>query len=340
MNIFESAKQNDVKAIMLYMDNGGDINAKNDLYLTLLMVASLNGCYDTAKLLVDAGADPDAQSDDDGATALMEATGRGFIEIVRLLIEAHANIDLKEKPNGFSALLGAAATGQRDIVKFLIESGADVNSRANQGGTALMIASARGYDDIVRLLIDANADVNAKEEQAGWTALVGAERGGHPRTVEILREAMARAEKGDSTPEDNTARRTKPLKINLGDVQEVTLESIVENSTSMIIIQESKSDLVTPNLARQAIEAKQHEQRADSLAQSREFKEAAEEYKKAIEIAPYEDEILYMSLGGVLSFLREFTESLENLEIASAINPLNEDVARNLRICRMNAGKT
>ena len=186
---------------------------------------------------------------------------------------------------------------------------------------------ARAVDPLVSALEDENLAVRTAAADA--LGKIGGPRG----------------EKGNSTPGEKTSRQTKPLKINLGDVQEVTLESIVENSTSMQIIQEMdsdlvKSDLVTPDLARRALEAKQHEQRADSLAQSREFKEAAEEYKKAIDIAPYEDEILFMSLGGVLSELREYTEALENLETASAINPLNEDVARNLGICRMNAGKT
>jgi hypothetical protein len=55
--------------------------------------------------------------------------------------------------------------------------------------------------------------------------------------------------------------------------------------------------------------------------------------------APYEDEILFMSLGGVLSELHAYPEALRYLETASAINPLNEDVARNLKIARTNAGQ-
>lgn len=140
--------------------------------------------------------------------------------------------------------------------------------------------------------------------------------------------------------EKRISRQPKPLRINLGDVEGFTLESIVEDNSPMMIAQEMKADTVTPDLARQALQAKQHEQQADSFAQNRKFNEAAEEYRRAIEIAPYEDEILYMSLGGVLSEIRSHTEALWYLEIASEINPTNEDVARNLKICRMNAGKS
>lgn len=155
----------------------------------------------------------------------------------------------------------------------------------------------------------------------------------------MFRNLFYKAEKGETTSEKRISRQSKPLKINLGDVQEPTLESIVDSGVGMTIVQERKSDLVTPDLARQATQAKQHEQLADSLAQNRKFKEAVEEYKHAIRMAPYEDEILYMSLGGVLSAIREHTDALQYLETASSINPLNEDVARNLKICRMNAGK-
>ena len=137
------------------------------------------------------------------------------------------------------------------------------------------------------------------------------------------------AERAPLTP----VRQPKPLQVNLGDVQDFTLESIAENDSPMMIVQETKSNMVTPDVARQALQAKHHEHRADELAQLRRFPEAAEEYKRAIEIAPYEDEILYMSLGGVLSEIREPTEALHYLEIASELNPTNEDVARNLRIC-------
>jgi len=143
----------------------------------------------------------------------------------------------------------------------------------------------------------------------------------------------------EGAPEGNVSRQPKPLKVNLGDFEESQLELIVESGTPWTIVQEARSDLVTPDLARQAIEAKHHERRADSCAQSREFKEAAEEYSRAIRTAPYEDEILFMSLGGVLSELHAYPEALRNLETASAINPLNEDVARNLKIARTNAGQ-
>jgi tetratricopeptide (TPR) repeat protein len=95
-------------------------------------------------------------------------------------------------------------------------------------------------------------------------------------------------------------------------------------------------DVITPDLARQALTAEAHEARADSPAQRRDFEAAAQAYRQAIESAPYEDEILHLSLGGVLSELGRHAQALANLEVAVQINPASEGVARNLAICRAN----
>ncbi|GAA2164246.1 HEAT repeat protein [Humibacillus xanthopallidus] len=132
-------------------------------------------------------------------------------------------------------------------------------------------------------------------------------------------------------------RQPKSLTINLGDVEESTLQAIIEVDQSMVIAQEARSDLVTPALAHQALSAKAYEHRADAFAQNREFSSAADEYREAIRTAPYEDEVLWMSLGGVLSELRAYPDALEALQTAYAINPTNDDVIRNLSVAQANS---
>lgn len=132
-------------------------------------------------------------------------------------------------------------------------------------------------------------------------------------------------------------RQPKSLTVNLGDVEQSTLEAIVDADQPMTIVQEARSDLVTPTLARQTLSAKEHEHRAEVCAQDREFARAAEEYREAIRTAPYDDEVLWMSLGGVLSELRAYPEALEALQTAYAINPTNGDVIRNLSVALANS---
>jgi tetratricopeptide (TPR) repeat protein len=118
------------------------------------------------------------------------------------------------------------------------------------------------------------------------------------------------------------------------------LEMVVESgSPTAMMIQRSDAEglsgleevIVTPELASQALKAKKHEQQADGLAKMGRYREAIKEYIQAIHIAPYEDEILYMSLGAMYTYIDDYPEALKYLEIAHKINPDNERVAMNLQ---------
>jgi HEAT repeat protein len=204
------------------------------------------------------------------------------------------------------------------------------------------LASANGYDRerTVRALERLGVEVDL-------AAVSGAVAEHHDPT----RHADRRATEVRETPSDPTAsvepagftdplavpsRPAKALRVNLGDVPRESLESVVRNGTALTIAQDTAMDVITPELASEALTAKAHEARADSLAQRGDFEAAALAYQQAIESAPYADEILYMSLGGVLSELRRHAQALANLEVAVQINPANEDVVRNLAICRKN----
>ena len=167
--------------------------------------------------------------------------------------------------------------------------------------------------------------------------------------MSFLKKLLRKQQQTSDVANTKTAPRApKPIKANLGEVEPSWLEAIVESGSPTTVavqkagapgLSEMETVLVTPDLARQALKAKQHEQRADNLAHSHRFQEAAKEYKLAIEVAPYEDEILHMSLGGVLSQLSQHEEAIHYLEIASQINPHNNDVVMNLAFAKKKAGK-
>jgi hypothetical protein len=68
------------------IDNGADVNAKDNDGWTALMYAAFSGYTETAEVLIDNGADVNAK-DNDGLTALMIAEGNDQTEIVNLLRE-------------------------------------------------------------------------------------------------------------------------------------------------------------------------------------------------------------------------------------------------------------
>ena len=143
--------------VKLLLAKGATLEAINES----LRRASFFGAQKTAKLLLDAGANPNVK-DDKGRTALIRASENGNIEVVKLLLDRGANLEAKDDW-GRTALIWASWDGHIEVVKLLLDAGANPNAKDDKGRTALMEASRYGYTEIVRLLLGAGADRNIKD---------------------------------------------------------------------------------------------------------------------------------------------------------------------------------
>lgn len=108
------------------------------------------------ELLLEYGADADAETEAGGLTPLTAAIVAGNTQVVAVLIE-HANIHAGICAGGETALMTAVWHNRVDIVRLLIEKGVDVNHRTSTGENALEWAIVCGLDDIARILIAAGA---------------------------------------------------------------------------------------------------------------------------------------------------------------------------------------
>lgn len=99
-----------------------------------------------------------------GDTAIILASGRDHNEIAKILIEAGANVNA-QNDTGYTALLTATRSCNPELVKILIEAGANVNTRDNDGDTALMIAAFKSCGKIAKMLIEAGAETNVKNNK-------------------------------------------------------------------------------------------------------------------------------------------------------------------------------
>ena len=93
-----------------------------------------------------------------GFTPLLFAAERGSVESAKLLLNAGANVD-DAAANGASAVVIAAHSGHTALAEFLLDKGANANA-AGAGYTALHAALLRGDSDLVKALLAHGADPN------------------------------------------------------------------------------------------------------------------------------------------------------------------------------------
>jgi ankyrin repeat protein len=163
----------------LLLDKGADVDAQGGYLGNALQVASYEGHEVVVRLLLEKGANVNAQGGLYGG-ALRAASSIGHEAVVRLLLEKGADAQY------YGNVLGAASYGGREaVVRVLLEKGVN----AQYYGNALEAASSEGYEAVVRLLLEKGADA-----QYYGNALEAASYGGHEAVVMLLLEKGATAQ--------------------------------------------------------------------------------------------------------------------------------------------------
>jgi len=133
---------------------------------------------ETARLLLDHGADIEARRED-GATPLMQAASHGSTSVVKVLLDRGALLEARDNDGG-TALIDAACScavatmpGTYDSMELLLGKGANGNAKRKDGSTALMAAAGWGRTDNVKLLLDNRATVDACDAEGNTALLIG-----------------------------------------------------------------------------------------------------------------------------------------------------------------------
>jgi hypothetical protein len=172
----------------LLLDAGAEVNAQGGDYGNALQAASFRGHEAVVKLLLDKGADVNAQGGD-YSSALYAASVSGHEAVVKLLLNKDADVNT-QGGHYSNSLYAASFRGHEAVVKLLLDKGADVNAQGGDYSSALQVASVSGHEAVVKLLLDKDADVNAQGGHYS-NALYAASEGGHEQIVKTLLDAGA-----------------------------------------------------------------------------------------------------------------------------------------------------
>ena len=148
-----------------------DPNYTSTSETTPLILACTNNSFSIAKLLLDAGADVNAQvTDKSTSTALKVVCSivAPKIDLVQLLVESGAQLVIPGEE--ITALAIATIRGHTDIVQYLVSSGAPVDAPNEDGVTSLMCACRNYRSEIAHFLLTHGADPNI-QDQNNTTAL-------------------------------------------------------------------------------------------------------------------------------------------------------------------------
>lgn len=146
-DFIRAATTPDEKAIQLFLEAGIDVNAKTSDGWTAFLRAVYLGKRKAVELLAD-------HSSEDLNRALLLASLQGTPDIARVLLEHGAEVDTKGD-DGTTALMVAARAGNIPLVKLLLEAGADKTLTDNNGATAADQALAKGFNEAVALVTEA-----------------------------------------------------------------------------------------------------------------------------------------------------------------------------------------
>lgn len=226
-NIHGASCIGDLAQVKSYLDQGVDVNVKDELGWTPLIWAVSMSREDVVELLLAHGAEVKMETED-GIVPICNAAskkskraielliahgadvnvsdGKGGTPLywaamydnpagIELLLAKGAKVDVRSKTSSFTPLHRASQWGHPEIVKMLIAHGADVNSKTKGGLTPLLmvpqqarIRALPGHNEVVELLLKSGADINARDNR-GRTPLDLARQFGQTEIIKRLTEA-------------------------------------------------------------------------------------------------------------------------------------------------------
>ncbi|XP_023246581.1 protein phosphatase 1 regulatory subunit 16A isoform X2 [Copidosoma floridanum] len=210
--LLEAAARNDIDEVRRLLKKGVNPDSTNEDGLTALHQCCIDDNEEMMKLLVEFGADVNAE-DSEKWTPLHAAATCGHLHLVRYLIAKGANLlavnadgnmpyDICEDEKTLDCIEGEMA--RRGVTQELIDEtrastevqmlldlqklasvGGDLEYKDHHGATSLHIAAANGYLRVVEFLLDQHVSTDV-EDNDRWQPVHAAACWGHLEVLELL----------------------------------------------------------------------------------------------------------------------------------------------------------
>lgn len=192
--VLAAAAGGDVAALTTQLGNGADPDVRDGYGRTPLHVAAYAGQHEVMRLLVAAGADPNALEDDRYDIVTIAAVANDAPTLQAALALGTKATNVTSRYDG-TALIAAAHLGHVEVVDTLVRAGAPLDHVNNLGWTALIESIVLGdggphHTETLKVLVDAGANVNLPDGN-GRTPLALAQAHEFAEMVRILEAAGA-----------------------------------------------------------------------------------------------------------------------------------------------------
>jgi ankyrin repeat protein len=188
INLDIAALNSSVEIMKILLAAGANPNARGKYGTTPITAAAQRNNAEVARLLIEAGADPNIKGSQT-TSPITWASNYGYTEVIKVLIAAKANVF--NKADWWSAFISAARNDHIESMDILLKAGANINERAYDGKTALMYAASQGKIKAVKFLIEKGADLNLRDEDDDVSALSLAVKNNQTEVIQLLRNAGA-----------------------------------------------------------------------------------------------------------------------------------------------------
>ena len=205
---YSAIRENNLVQLKSLLDSKQAADVADDRGITPLMYAAEIGSLDAMRLLIDRGADVNAQNAF-GQTALMWSVSDPAK--VRLLLDYGAEVNLVAKSGRTALIIAAFTNPSAEVARLLLAKGAKIDVMDARRVTPLNAATFGDDTATVRLLADAGADMDTPDTFIGLTPLMNAAGNRNLEAVKLLLKKGAKV---------NAVSKTEGLpKIQTGTVE-------------------------------------------------------------------------------------------------------------------------